>query len=179
MNVSKMKRLHSLLVGLSVLAVSTLSAQPAPGGGPRGPGPHGPGPGGHRGPGGCSPIVRALDGDKDGEISAAELANASASILTLDANQDGAVSAAEMRPVRPANAPTPPADAPARPAPPAGARSRPQPIDPIMLALDANTDGDLSAAEIANAAKSLAALDANKDGKLTRDEVHPLPPKAE
>lgn len=48
-----------------------------------------------------------------------------------------------------------------------------------MLALDANGDGTLSAAEIANAPASLAALDTNKDGKLTFDELRPLPPKAE
>jgi hypothetical protein len=47
---------------------------------------------------------------------------------------------------------------------------------PLMLALDANSDGDLSAAEISNAPASLLALDANKDGKLTRDELRPLPP---
>ena len=45
-----------------------------------------------------------------------------------------------------------------------------------MLALDANNDGDLSAAEIANATTSLKALDLNADGKLTPDEYRPLPP---
>ena len=45
-----------------------------------------------------------------------------------------------------------------------------------MLALDANSDGALSAAEIAKAATSLAALDLNKDGQLTVDEFRPLPP---
>ena len=47
-----------------------------------------------------------------------------------------------------------------------------------MLALDADTDGALSAAEIGNAVASLKALDANSDGKLTRDELRPLPPAA-
>jgi hypothetical protein len=45
-----------------------------------------------------------------------------------------------------------------------------------MLALDANSDGSLSAAEITNATTSLLALDLNKDGKLTPDEFRPLPP---
>jgi hypothetical protein len=49
-------------------------------------------------------------------------------------------------------------------------------VDPVMLALDANGDGSLAMAEIANAAASLRALDANADGKLTRDELRPLPP---
>lgn len=135
-------------------------------------------------------IVRTLDADRNGELSASEIANASAAILTLDANKDGIISPDELRPVRPANAPTPPADAPGRPEgapgrPPGGpgrpeaAPGHPRPVDPVMLALDANGDRALSAVEIANAPASLAALDANKDGKLTFDELRPLPPKAE
>ena len=45
-----------------------------------------------------------------------------------------------------------------------------------MLALDANSDRALDAAEINNATNSLKALDANSDGKLTPDELRPLPP---
>jgi hypothetical protein len=45
-----------------------------------------------------------------------------------------------------------------------------------MLALDANADGILGAAELANATRSLSALDGNKDGALSRDELRPLPP---
>ncbi len=127
----------------------------------------GKGPGGKGAPRGGHPVVRALDADKNGEISAAEIAGAAVALRTLDADADGAVSTAELRgnrPGRPADAPTPPADRPARP------------LDPVMLALDANSDHALSAAEIANASASLKALDANGDGKLTRDELHPLPP---
>jgi hypothetical protein len=47
-----------------------------------------------------------------------------------------------------------------------------------MLALDADKDSALSAAEIANATASLNALDADKDGKLTRTELRPEPPAA-
>ena len=172
-----MKKLHSLLVTVSLTAASILSAQTtasAPGvrgpqrGGPGGPG-HGRGPMIH-------PIVRALDADRDGEVSASELANAPAALLALDANKDGAVSRAEFhppRPERPADAPvrTPPADAPVR-----KGGDRAHPVDPVMLALDADADGNLSGPEIAAAARSLAAIDANKDGKLTRDELRPLPP---
>jgi Ca2+-binding EF-hand superfamily protein len=114
--------------------------------------------------------VRVLDTDKDGTISAAELAAAATALLTLDTNSDGALSAEELHP-RPANAPTPPANAPTLPV------DRPHPTDPIMLALDADGNGALSAQEIANAPKSLAALDLNKDGKLTPDEYRPLPPE--
>lgn len=127
-------------------------------------------PGPRRGPGPRgNPIVRAIDTDHNHEISASELANAPIVIRALDTNGDGTVSADELRPARPANAPE-------RPAPPADAPARPRPVDPVMLALDANEDGALSATEINNAATSLAALDANKDGKLSLDEVRPLPP---
>src|SRR3954470_21116790 len=145
-----MKNLVRILsLGAAFGLTAALSAQT---GAPRGPGGGGPG----RGPGGPGrghPIVRALDADKDGTISAAEIANAAKAILTLDANGDGKINKED--------APVPPADAPAWLAdattPPDG--TRPHPKDPIMLALDANGDGELSAAEIANAPTSLKALD--------------------
>lgn len=163
-----MKKIHSVLLVLLLGAAASLSAQgTAPSDAPHGP--HRGGPGG-RGVFG-HPIVRAIDTDKDGTLSAAELANAPAAIRTLDTNGDGIVSADELHPARPADAPTPPADAPKH-----DDADHPHPVDPVMLALDANGDGALSAAEIANASASLAALDLNKDGKLTPDELRPLPP---
>ena len=44
---------------------------------------------------------------------------------------------------------------------------------PILAALDADGDGELSAKEIDNSATALRTLDKNKDGKLTRDELLP------
>ncbi len=44
---------------------------------------------------------------------------------------------------------------------------------PVITALDANQDGVLDAAEIANASKALLALDANQDGQLTVEELRP------
>jgi hypothetical protein len=177
-----------LAVVLPALVAVAASAQTSTDA-PRGRGRGGPGgPGGH-GRGFGHPVVRILDTDQDRELSAAELASAPLNLRTLDANADGTVSADELhpvRPARPAGAPTPPADRPAppadrptppadRPAPPADS-DHPRPLDPIMLALDANADGALSAAEIANATTSLKALDLNGDGKLTADEYRPLPP---
>lgn len=180
-----MNKLHILFCTAALGAATAASAQTgAPADAPRGgrPGPHG-----HGGPGpgrGGHPVIRVLDVDHDGTISAAELANAAAGIRSLDTNGDGVVSAGELHPARPARPtdgsaparPTPPADAPARPARPTPPADGHQPVDPVMLALDANGDGALTANEIAGAPASLAALDLNKDGKLTLDELRPLPP---
>lgn len=46
---------------------------------------------------------------------------------------------------------------------------------PLMTTLDANSDGEISAAELDNAAEALKKIDANKDGKLTRDEMFARP----
>ena len=46
---------------------------------------------------------------------------------------------------------------------------------PIIAALDADKDGEISAAEIANAAVALKTLDKNSDGKLTGEEFGPQP----
>lgn len=159
-----------LLVLGTALALGTaaVAQTEAPPPGPRGP--HGRKGGPGRGP--MHPVIRVLDADHDRVVSATELANAPTALRTLDTDGDGIVAATELRPGRPANAPTPPADAPARPPRDVAPRG----TDPLMLALDANADGALSAAEIANAVKSLQALDANADGALTLDELRPLPP---
>ena len=43
---------------------------------------------------------------------------------------------------------------------------------PIILALDIDKDGVVSASEIKNATQSLLALDKNRDGRLDRTEMH-------
>lgn len=59
-----------------------------------------------------------------------------------------------------------------------GRRQGPPP-NPIMMALDANKDGELSADEISNAASTLKELDKNNDGKLSGEEIHPPRPPRE
>lgn len=198
MNTTHRLALAALTIGLGLAA--SLSAQPPEGG--RGPGRGGPD--GHRGPGGpggrgpSAGIVRAIDTDKDGTLSAAEIAASSAAIAALDTNADGALTMAD-RPARPADAPARPADGKGprgggKGGPGEGKGPRPdgdkggkgdregkggpggRAVDPVMLALDADNNRDLSSAEIANAPASLAAIDTNKDGTLTRDELRPLGP---
>ena len=48
-----------------------------------------------------SPIMRVLDADKDGELSADEIANASTALLTFDQDGDGVLSRDELQPPRP------------------------------------------------------------------------------
>jgi hypothetical protein len=153
-----------LFLGAASSLVVSLTAQSE--GGPRGGGP------GHHGRPRGNPIVRAIDVDKNIVLSATELANASAAILALDTNADGIVSAAELRPLPP--------NPPARLENPNRPEKGPQhqrPRDPVMLALDADQNGELSASEITNAAASLKALDDNEDGQLAREEFRPLPPE--
>lgn len=183
-----MKLLSRILLAsaASTLALTTL-AQTAPTG-PRGPGGGHGGQRGHGGPG-RGPgafIVRTLDADGNRELSGAELGNAPAMLRTLDLNGDGIVTRDELHPARPADAtarpakshvpPTVRAGAPDRPQPPADGNQAGRPLSPVMLALDANADGELSTAEVANAAASLKALDLDQDGKLTAAELQPLPP---
>jgi hypothetical protein len=53
-------------------------------------------------------------------------------------------------------------------------------VPPLFAALDANHDGIIDAAEIANASAALLTLDKNGDGKLTMDEIMPPhPPRGE
>jgi hypothetical protein len=154
--------LTALLATSALATFAQDSDSSAPAGRPhRGPG--GPGGPGHRPP----PLVAALDVNKDGVIDATELANASTVLAKLDKNGDGQITADELHPPRPANAPEPPADAPKRPLP------------PILEALDADHDGVISAAELANASASLAKLDKNGDGQLTPDEFMGGGPRGE
>jgi len=135
------------------------------------------------------PLVRVMDLDRDGALSATELTQAPITLGGLDTDGDGSLSSAELHPHRggprrPAHAGQPTADQ--RPGRPAGAgpqrpaahagTPRAHPSDLVMLALDANEDGVLAGAELANATRSLGALDVNKDGQLTPDELRPLPP---
>ncbi len=61
----------------------------------------------------------------------------------------------------------------ARPGEPGQPGAGPMAALPVLRALDADGDGEISKAEIEGAAKALGALDKNGDGKLSRDEILP------
>jgi hypothetical protein len=71
----------------------------------------------------------------------------------------------------------PPADAPGHPQPPpeAGCDLQRPPPSPLLVVLDTNHDGVISADEIANASQALLALDRNGDGQIDQEEM--LPPR--
>jgi len=106
----KNSKIMMLAVAVMLCLAATTMAQPpiergGPGGerGRRGPGAERGGQdGGRRGHGGAGrmmmPIMVALDADKDGAISAAEIANASKALAKLDTNGDGQLDEKEMRP---------------------------------------------------------------------------------
>lgn len=105
-----------------------------------------------------NPLIVALDADKDGTISAAELANASTALATLDANGDGALTKDELRPPRP----TPPADA--------------QPGDHIMR-LDADDSGGVTFEEFSAPLKEVFNdIDTSGNGEIDQDEAAAAPP---
>ncbi len=60
---------------------------------------------------------------------------------------------------------------------PGGGPGRGMPMDPVLKALDADTNGVLVAAEIANAPTALKALDKNSDGALSAEEMAPPAPE--
>lgn len=114
-------------------------------------------------------IVATLDTDKNGMLSAAEIANAPTVLAALDANDDGVLTPTELRSValaRPANNATATTARPVR-------MSHVSVGFYVAFALDANHDGDIQTMEIANAVSSLKTLDRNGDGELTPDELRP------
>lgn len=101
-----MKTTTKVILGVLALSASTFllmaegngkTARPPRG--EEGGGPGGPGGPGHRPP--PPPVMVVLDANHDGVIDAAEIANASAALLTLDKNGDGQLTREELRPPRP------------------------------------------------------------------------------
>jgi Ca2+-binding EF-hand superfamily protein len=121
-------------------------------------------------------VLGVLDADHDGVISAAEIANAPASLRSLDQNHDGTLSPGECGQAF-ADNPAKSARIEAKLDPQFLKRAR---LDfmrshPVLAALDADHNGEISASEIQNAPAALKGLDKNGDGRLTQDEILPDP----
>jgi len=115
------------------------------------------GPSGPGGPGGPPPriVLQALDTDHDGQLSLAEIAAASAGLLSLDVNHDGQLTSLEYLPNQ--------ADPKANNAEEMAQR---------LMAFDKNSDGVLTKDEVPERMAGIfARADKNGDGKITADEL--------
>jgi len=112
------------------------------------------------------PVLRALDSDRDFALSPWEIGNAPAALRQLDTSHEGKVTAGECGlHIDPNSMP---------PAVLAQLRRQFMSYHPVLAALDADHDGEISAWEIDHAAAALKKLDRNHDGYLTADELVPL-----
>jgi hypothetical protein len=112
------------------------------------------------------PVLRALDTDGDFALSPWELGNAPTALRKLDTNHEGKVTAGECGLHIDQNSMSP--------AVLGQLRRRFMSFHPVLAALDADHDGEISAWEIDHAAAALKALDLNHDGYLTADELVPF-----
>ncbi len=131
-----------------------------PGGGPEAGG----FPGGPMGMLQMHPLMKILDTDKDGTLSASEIANASKTLIQLDKNGDGIISAEEMRP-----------DPNSMPGGFAGAVGIGQFNGAMMSQMfersDANKDGKLTGDEIPERMRDrVKMIDKDGDGSITKSE---------
>jgi hypothetical protein len=161
-----MNRTICLAAAAALLAVGTGVLAQGQGGAP-GERREGGAPAGERRPGGFLrrvPVMLALDLDQNGELSADEIARASASLATLDKNKDGKLTEEELRPIV-EGGPGGPGGGPA-PGP-----ATHEIVDRLME-FDANKDGRLTRVEAPGRLKGIfERADTNKDGALTRDEL--------
>ena len=123
-----------------------------------------------RGP--TSRVATALDSDRDGVISAAELLAAPAALKQLDANGDGQLTADELRPSfggRRGGEGFGRGEGGERGG---GAEASPDDLADTLMAFDRNGDGSLIRSEVPERFQGLFdRADANKDGALSREEL--------
>ena len=118
------------------------------------------------------PLLALLDADRDGKLSAKEIANAVAVLKKLDRNQDGALTAREL--------PRPQVAGRRMPGGRAGrarggdGRGSTQFVERIM-ALDKNKDGKITKDELPEARQRLFELaDSDSDGALDKAEIEKI-----
>jgi hypothetical protein len=125
------------------------------------------GPQGQQGPPPAPPVLKALDTDGDGKLSASEIEKASEVLGGLDTDGNGRLSKEETRPPRPEGQEEGRRSRRER----EGERERPMP--PIMEALDQNGDGTISKRELKRASQSLLEMDEDESGALESEELKP------
>jgi len=168
-----MKKLIFTIAILATLSMSSMVVAQGPGGGQRGGQRGGGGQGGQRGggPRPVSPMMTALDVDKDGTLSAEEIANATKMLQTLDANGDGVLEASELAPPRGQG------QGGSRGGGQGGGGRGGDPSERVdrMMEMDADGDGKISAEEGGEKmARFFGHLDADSDGFVTRQEIEQM-----
>jgi len=181
-----MKTTFALLIGLALAAsLGTASAQQGRGRGPAGQRPPQQRPPAQE-PLAASqfppPIATLFDKDSNAVLSPAEISGAADALRAVDANKDGQVTKEELCQAVCPNG----QDCPALQGRGVGARqprgfaagkgqAKGPGQSPVVIALlDTDKDGTLSTAEINNSPAVLGKLDANADAQLTPDEVRPM-----
>ena len=127
------------------------------------------------------PVLAALDADKDGVISAAEIDNASAALRKLDRNRDGKLAGEELRPMmgqrggsdrRPAGPGGTPRPEGAGPQGRGPGAERGEFMGRMFTARDADKDGVLRGDEIPEQmAARLERIDQDGDAAISREEL--------
>ena len=123
--------------------------------------------------------IKESDKNKDGKITKDELPEQMQRMFPrIDTNQDGAIDREELAVMEKRMAQR--GQGGQRPEGQPGQRPEGQPGQgrglpplPVLQALDANHDGEISGDEIANAVKALKSLDKDGNGKLTMEELMP------
>lgn len=155
--------MHKLILMFAILATISMSslAEAQRPGGQRGDGAQRGG-GGQRGGqrGGqpqMSPMMAALDADKDGKLSSQEIANAATALKTLDKNEDGVLDATELAPAR------------------GGRGGNSNEFVNRVMERDADKDGKVSKEEAGDRmGRMFSRLDEDGDGFVTKAELEKM-----
>jgi len=114
---------------------------------------------------GPSPMMMALDTDKDGKLSAEEIANAATALKTLDKNADGLLDSTELAPTRGGQGGNRPAGGP-------GGDSNS--FTDRVMQRDADGDGKVSKEEAGPMSRMFGRLDGDGDGFVTKEELEAM-----